>query len=199
MRSQYACPNSNTYAVSNAIKKNSKLFAFVLILFGFYSTFISYRYTYLTQILIGVMFVLFVSINILLHYFNAEVFYRHDNLLVWIIAFFVVGIGIGLLFANSFVVCSATLGGLTGFFLTQMLMLSVVVLLTRSAVITYSVYYLLFVVLFSLCMFLGIRFRKHFFIIFSCFVGSYALVRVKIYSLILITFIGNRSIRREFS
>ncbi len=145
------------------------------------------------------MFVLFVSINILLHYFNAEVFYRHDNLLVWIIAFFVVGIGIGLLFANSFVVCSATLGGLTGFFLTQMLMLSVVVLLTRSAVITYSVYYLLFVVLFSLCMFLGIRFRKHFFIIFSCFIGSYALVRVKIYSLILITFIGNRSIRREFS
>lgn len=175
MRSQYACPNSNTYAVSNAIKKNSKIFAFVLVLFGFYLTFISYKYTSLTQILIGVIFVLFIAIYFILVNFNAELFYRQNELFIWMIAFFFIGIGIGLLFANSLVVCSATLGGFTGYFLTQMLMQSVVVLFTRYA---YIIFYVIFAVLFSLCVFLGIRFKKHFFIIYSCFIGSYAIVRV---------------------
>jgi tetrahydromethanopterin S-methyltransferase subunit F len=175
MRSKFACPNSNIYAVSNAIKKNSILFGFILILFGFYLTFISYKYSSLTQILIGVFVVLFIAIYFILIKFDPDLFYRQKELLIWIVVFFVIGIGIGLLFANSMVVCSATLGGFTGYFLTQILMQSIVVLLTRYS---YIIYYVLIIILFSFLVFLGIRFKKHFFIIFSCFIGSYAIVRV---------------------
>lgn len=175
MRSQYACPNSNVYAISNAIKKNSILFGFILIVFGYFLTFISYKYSSLTQILIGVIFVLYIAIYIILINLNAELFYNQKELLIYITIFLFIGIGMGLLFANSMVICSATLGGFTGYFLTQMIMQSIVVLFTRYASI---VFYVIFSILFSLCIFLGIKFKKHFFIIYSCFIGSYAIVRV---------------------
>jgi len=176
MRSQYACPNSKTYAISNAIKRNSKLFGYVLIIFGYFLTFISYKHSDLTQILIGVLFILFLSIYFILNTYNTEIFYNQNELFIWIIISFVIGIGIGLLFSNSILACSATLGGFTGYFLTQIFMQSVVVLITRYANIFF---WIIFIILFSFCVFLGVKYKKHFFIIYSCFIGAYGIVRVR--------------------
>jgi len=163
------------YAISNAINRNCKLFGFVLIFFGFYMTFLCYKYSDLTQILIGVLFIIFLSVYVVLNHFNTEIFYNDSELFTWLIISFMIGIGIGLLFTNSLVMCSATIGGFAGYFLTQMLMQSVVVLVTRQANL---LFWIIFAVLFSFCVFLGVKFKKHFFIIYSCFVGAYGIVRV---------------------
>ncbi len=175
MRSKYACPNNKIYAISNAIKRNSKLLGFVLILFGFYLTFISYKYSDLTQMLIGVLFILFVSIYIILNNFNSEIFYNQEKLLIWIIMSFVIGNAIGLIFTNSILVCSITLGGFTGYFITQILMQSFIVLITRYA---NFFFWVIFILLFSFFVYLGYRYKKHFFIIYSSFIGAYGIVRV---------------------
>lgn len=175
MRSRYACPNNNIYAISNAIKRNCKLFGFVLIFFGYYLTFLSYKYSELTQILIGVLFTSFTSLYIVLNNYDSKIFYNESELFSWLIITFIIGIGIGLLFTNSILICTATLGGFSGYFITQMLMHSVIVLITRQANLFF---WIIFVFLFFICVFLGVRFKKHFFIIYSCFIGAYGIARV---------------------
>jgi len=177
MRSQYACPNNNIYAISNAINRNCKLFGFVLIFFGYYMTFLSYKYSDLTQILIGVLFITYLSVYVVLNQFNTEIFYDEKELFTWLIISFLIGLGTGFLFTNSFVICSATVGGFTGYFLTQILMQSVVVSVTRQANLFFWV---IFAILFSFCVYFGVKFQKHFFIIYSCFIGSYGIVRVNL-------------------
>lgn len=192
MRSKYACPNSKLFAISNAINRNADLFGFVLIFFGFYLTFISYKYSDLTQILVGVIFINFISVYFILNYLNAELFYNQNKLISWCIISFLIGLAIGFLFANSLLICSMTLGGFTGYLLTQIIMQSIIILVTRYPNI---IFWVIFIFLLSLCIYLGMKFKKHFFIIYSCFLGAYGIVRVNINYKISNKYIGHRSNR----
>jgi hypothetical protein len=175
MRSKHACPNNKINGLSIALERNSKFFGIFLIFFGIFFTFFSYKYSDFTQFLIGILTFIFFSIFLVLRFLQTEIFYNQLHLMIWFFVSVLLGIILGFFYKHYLNLCVYTLGLLNAYISTLMLTQSLIILLSQFHDIFFWV---IFVSFSCLLIYIGHKFRKHFFIIYCCFIGGYGIIRV---------------------
>ena len=137
--------------------------------------FFAYKYKEFTKLIIGIFSIVFITLYLIINNFDADIFNNQNDLYVCAGISFLLGISFGWCFIYSLSLCSMILGAFAGCVVTQFFTISLILLIHKTPKYFYWVFLVVFV-----CglVYIGYKNKKHFFIIFSCFLGSYSIIRV---------------------